>query len=202
MLENNKYDIVNIEEARTKKRDSNRKFSIPISSKIHNPNNKIEERINMLEHMMIELTEMFREASSDRVTNNGGNNGGGDDGMNGLEKRVDNLEHQNRRMQEQLEDVRSQTLLINSKLENTASKIDLLQFQNTITETIKESLKDLPSKNDVKVIFDEVITNKKLTTETKVENIVNGSNKSLIKWMIGTGIAVIGATVGIIRLFI
>lgn len=131
-----------------------------------------------------------------------GNNNGGGGGMSELEKRVESLEYSNRKMGEQLTEIKQSLFIINSKLDNSVSKLDLMELQNTITHSITDAVKSLPSENDVKVLFDETVTNKNLVTETKVENIVMNSNKGLIKWIIGTGIAAVGATCAIIRLFL
>ncbi|MGG3232580.1 hypothetical protein ABEP17_03540 [Priestia flexa] len=130
-----------------------------------------------------------------------GNNNGGDGGMSDLERRVENLEYQNRQIQEQLNDVKQQTFLINSKLDNCVTKVDLLQLENSIKTSIQEAVKLLPTESTVKTIVDDSITNKNLTTETKVENIILKSQKGVIKWVVGTGIACAGLIATCIKLF-
>jgi hypothetical protein len=135
-------------------------------------------------------------------SNSNSKKGGGDGGMSDLERRVENLEHLTRTMQEQLTDIKQQVFLTNTKLDNTVTKVDLLQMQTTITQSIQDAIKPLPNENDVKVLFDEGIRAKEIPNETKVENLVNKSARKLIIWIIGTGLTTLSATAAIIRLFI
>lgn len=130
------------------------------------------------------------------------NGSGGDDGMGDLERRVENLEISTRKIQEQLEGIKEDTLTTKSKLEGIVTKADLLQLQVTLTQTIQEAIKPLPNEDKVKVIINESIKANELPKNADVKVMINDSNKSLIKWIIGTGIATIGATAGIVRLFL
>ena len=151
--------------------------------------------------------------------NKGGNNDGGDGGMSDLERRVQNLETETQKMREQLSEIKYQNNAILSKLENTVSKSDLFQFQNTIISSqsqsinqlpslsdikviISEEMKNVPSTNDIKNIISDVITEKKLATETKVENMLMKQRHSTIKYVVGTGIAVAGLIFTYIRFFV
>lgn len=168
----------------------------------------------------------------------GGKNGGGDGGMSDLERRVQNLEFETQKIREQLSEIKYQNNAISSKLDNSVTKSDFLQFQNQISSSLSEAISKLPSIseiknatreiikedniasindvklivsdemkivpsiNDIKDIINEAITDKKLVSETKVENIVMKQKNSTIKWVIGTGIAIIAATAGVLKLFI
>ncbi|MEK5108602.1 hypothetical protein MHI57_18170 [Cytobacillus sp. FSL K6-0129] len=129
-------------------------------------------------------------------------NGGGDDGMGDLERRVENLEFNTKKIQEQLESVKEDTLTTKMKFDGIVTKADILQLQATLTQTIQDSIKPLPSENDVKVIINEVIKSNEIPDQTKVENMIDKSQRSLVKWIIATGLTTIGATVTIIRLFL
>jgi hypothetical protein len=159
-----------------------------------------------------ELSE-FRNSKISR------NNGGGDDGMSDLERRVQNLEVEAQKMREQLNEIKYQNNIISLKLENVVTKSDLLQFQNTVTSSqaqsfnqlpsvseikliVSEEMKKIPSSNDIKNILNDTIKDKKLMTETQVENVMMKQRNSTIKWVIGTGIAIVAAVAGVLKLFI
>lgn len=92
-----------------------------------------------------------------------------------------------------------------SEIKNTVREIikeDNISSTNDIKLIISDEMKKVPSTNDIKSILNETISEKKLTTETKVENLLMKQRNSTIKWVIGTGIAIIAATAGILKLFL
>ncbi|WP_433957004.1 hypothetical protein [Cytobacillus horneckiae] len=135
-------------------------------------------------------------------SNDNNNSGGGDDGMGDLERRVENLEHSTRKIQEQLEAIKEDTLTTRTKMESVVTKADLLQIQTTLTQTLQDCIKPLPKENDIKVLINEAIQSNQIPNQTKVENMINKSQKSLVKYIVGTGITTIGAIVAIIKLFL
>lgn len=123
---------------------------------------------------------------------------GGDDGMSGLEKRVENLEYQTRKMQETLDDVKDKTNSTYSKLENTVTKVELTQLEMSI----KTAIQALPTQNDMKEIMRTVVKEEGLTTETKVENMMNKARNTAIIWCVGTTLTLAGVLFGALKLFL
>ncbi|WP_163070818.1 hypothetical protein [Priestia flexa] len=166
-----------------------------------------------------------KEYNSIKSTNN---SGGGGSGMSELERRVQNLESETQRMRHQLEDIRIQNIELSHKLDNVATKSQLNDMKNDITNSILAAIKPLPSTvevkniihevnkedniattsdvklivanelkevpktNDIKAVLDTTISEKKLTSETAVENILMKSQRKVVVWVVGTGLTCVG----------
>ncbi|MFP7483396.1 hypothetical protein SFC65_04485 [Priestia filamentosa] len=163
---------------------------------------------------------------------------GGDGGMSDLERRVHNLESETQKMRQQLEEIKIQNITLSHQLEGVATKSQLNDMKNDITNSILaaikplpstvevkniihevnkedeiatksdvnlivlEGLKDVPKANDIRAVVDTAITDKKLTSETSVENMMMKTQKSMGKWMITTAIAVGGLLFTALKLFL
>lgn len=91
-----------------------------------------------------------------------------------------------------------------SDIKNTVREIikeDNISSTNDIKLIISDEMKNVPTTNDIKNIFNDSITERKLTSETKVENMLNAQKSSTIKYLIGTGIAIVAAIAGVLKLF-
>lgn len=85
-------------------------------------------------------------------------------------------------------------------------KVKELEARHDELESLYDNLHDTSQKqlneNDVRIIFDKLLTEKKLMTETEVEKKLSQSQLQTIKWIVGTGISTIAIIVGVFKIFI
>lgn len=153
--------------------------------------NNFEERFKQthdiiyIEHALNELNQLVRQLASAYDGDGGGGN------MD-LEKRVARLE-------ETTTSIDKNVAVIQEQLKVLKDLPTVDQFKSILNDEFDR--RNLPATDNVKVIFDEQITNKKIVNESMVENQINKAKSSLLRWGTGIAVGVVGALTGIIKLF-
>ncbi|MEQ7806146.1 hypothetical protein [Priestia aryabhattai] len=130
-----------------------------------------------IEHILPDIVaESFPKEYNTKRTNN---SGGGGNGMSDLERRVQNLEGDTQKLLQQVEEIKGQNSVISYRLENAATKTDLLQMKTEITNSILSAIKPLPSVVDIKNTIREVNKEDSITTTNDVKLIVSENLKDI-----------------------
>ncbi len=85
------------------------------------------------------------------------------------------------------------------KIKEIEMKIEELQLQQ---ETIKETIEEHMDESEVRVIVDQLLSEKELMTRADLEQKTSETQLQLIKWAVGTAISTGAVLFGLIRFFI
>lgn len=84
---------------------------------------------------------------------------------------------------------------IKQKIHELSVKIAVIEERTKALDKIKDKVDQIPSKDEIKGILSDVITNQKLANQDFVHQEVRGAILKLVFWMIGIGIAIAGVVV-------
>lgn len=86
-------------------------------------------------------------------------------------------------------------------MEKMTERISNLERDVAVLKERTTKLDDLPTKAEIKVLFTDSINNSNLATKDHVNSKVEQTHTSIIKWMVGTTIALGGLIIAVIKIF-
>ncbi|WP_456278364.1 hypothetical protein [Bacillus sp. AK128] len=82
------------------------------------------------------------------------------------------------------------------KVKELELKLDELESSQ---DNFQESFNDPLDKNDVHALFDELIAEKRLITQSELEEKLSKNHLAMIKWVVGTGISSVAILSGLLK---
>ncbi|WP_353854733.1 hypothetical protein [Bacillus sp. Bos-x628] len=86
-------------------------------------------------------------------------------------------------------------------MEKLTERISNLERDVAVLTERTKKLDDLPTKAEIKTLFTDSINNSNIATRDHVDSKVAQTHTSIIKWMIGTTIALGGLIIAVIKIF-
>ncbi|MCK1972683.1 hypothetical protein LNK20_08170 [Bacillus safensis] len=86
-------------------------------------------------------------------------------------------------------------------MEKITERISNLERDVAVLKERTKKLDDLPTKAEIKSLFTDSINNSNIATKDHVDSKVEQTHTSIIKWMIGTTIALGGLIIAVIKIF-